>query len=65
MQIPQATPGNRVIFGWGLGSLGLSTILNTLNVLLIAYLTLVVGLEPALAGSLVLLAKIYDVVTDL
>jgi len=65
VQIPQATPGNRVIFGWGLGSLGLSTILNTLNVLLIAYLTLVVGLEPALAGSLVLLAKIYDVVTDL
>ena len=55
----------RVIFGWGLGSLGLSTILNTLNVLLIAYLTLVVGLEPALAGSLILLTKLYDVATDL
>lgn len=60
----QALP-YRMIFGWGLGSLGLSTILNTLNVLLVAYLTLVVGLEPALAGSLILLAKIYDVVTDL
>ena len=54
-----------MIFGWGLGSLGLSTILNTLNVLLVAYLTLVVGLDPALAGSLVLLAKVYDMVTDL
>jgi GPH family glycoside/pentoside/hexuronide:cation symporter len=54
-----------VIFGWGLGSLGLAVILNTLNVLLLAYLTLVVGIEPALAGSLVLLAKLYDVVTDL
>lgn len=54
-----------VVFGWGLGSLGLAVILNTLNVLLIAYLTLVVGIEPALAGSLVLLAKLYDVVTDL
>ncbi|MGI9233435.1 MAG: MFS transporter, partial [Woeseiaceae bacterium] len=54
-----------VIFGWGLGSLGLAVILNTLNVLLIAYLTLVVGIEPALAGSLILLAKLYDVVTDL
>ena len=54
-----------VIFGWGLGSLGLAVILNTLNVLLVAYLTLVVGIEPALAGSLVLLAKLYDVVTDL
>jgi len=58
-------PGYRVVFGWGLGSLGLSTILNTLNALLIAYLTLVVGLEPALAGSLILIAKVYDVVTDL
>jgi GPH family glycoside/pentoside/hexuronide:cation symporter len=54
-----------VVFGWGLGSLGLAVILNTLNVLLIAYLTLVVGIEPALAGSLILLAKLYDVLTDL
>ena len=53
------------IIGWGLGSLGLAVILNTLNVLLIAYLTLVAGIEPALAGSLVLFAKLYDVVTDL
>lgn len=53
------------MFGWGLGSLGLAVILNTLNVLLIAYLTVVVGIEPALAGSLVLLAKLYDVLTDL
>lgn len=57
--------GYRMVFGWGLGSLGLATILNTLNVLLIAYLTLVVGIEPAVAGSLILAAKIYDVVTDL
>jgi GPH family glycoside/pentoside/hexuronide:cation symporter len=57
--------GYRIVFGWGLGSLGLSVILNTLNVLLIAYLTLVVGLEPALAGTLILLTKLYDVVTDL
>ncbi len=56
---------NSLIVGWGLGSLGLAVILNTLNVLLIAYLTLVVGIEPALAGSLVLLAKLYDVATDL
>ncbi len=55
----------RIVFGWGLGSLGLSTILNTLNVLLLAYLTVVVGIEPALAGALILFAKLYDVVTDL
>ncbi|MEM7501713.1 MAG: MFS transporter [Pseudomonadota bacterium] len=55
----------RVVFGWGLGSLGLSTILNTLNVLLLAYLTVVVGIEPALAGALILVAKLFDVATDL
>lgn len=55
----------RVVFGWGLGSLGQSTILNTLNVLLLAYLTVVVGIEPALAGALILAAKLFDVATDL
>ncbi len=57
--------GFSLAFGWALGSLGLAVILNTLNVLLIAYLTLVVGLEPALAGSLILAGKLFDVVTDL
>ena len=56
---------NSIVFGWGLGSLGLAVILNTLNVLLVAYLTLVVGIEPAFAGSLILLTKLYDVLTDL
>lgn len=64
-QVGEPQVDQRAVFGWGLGSLGLSVILNTLNVLLIAYLTLVVGLEPALAGSLILIAKLYDVVTDL
>ena len=54
-----------VVIGWGLGSLGLAVILNTLNVLLVAYLVLVAGIEPALAGNLVLLVKLYDVITDL
>jgi len=56
---------NTIVIGWGLGSLGLAVILNTLNVLLMAYLTLVIGFEPAFAGSVILLAKLYDVVTDL
>ncbi len=60
-----STLGRRIVVGWGLGSLGLATILNTLNVLLLAYLTVVVGVEPALAGALILAAKLYDVVTDL
>ncbi|MEO0995927.1 MAG: MFS transporter [Pseudomonadota bacterium] len=55
----------KTIVGWGFGSLGLAVILNTFNVLLMAYLTLVVGIDPALAGSLVLATKLYDVATDL
>ncbi len=57
--------GAVVVFGWGLGSLGLAVIHNTLNVLLLPYLTVVVGLNPALAGSLVLATKVYDLATDL
>lgn len=53
------------IWGWGLGSVGLATIHNTLNVLLVAYLTLVVGFEPATAGFIVLATKVFDVATDI
>lgn len=53
------------IWGWGAGSIGLAVIHNTLNVLLMAFLMLVVGFEPATAGSVVLLTKLYDVITDL
>ncbi len=53
------------IWGWGLGSVGLAVVHNTLNVLLMAYLIRVVGIEPALAGSIVLLTKLVDVMTDM
>lgn len=53
------------IWGWGLGSIGLATIHNTLNVLLVAYLVLVVGIAPDTAGFIVLLTKIFDVITDI
>lgn len=65
MAIRSFEPSRIHIWGWGLGSVGLATIHNTLNVLLMAYLTLVVGFDPATAGSVVLLTKLYDVVTDL
>lgn len=53
------------IWGWGLGSVGLATIHNTLNVLLVAYLILVVGFAPETAGLIVLLTKVFDVITDI
>lgn len=53
------------IWGWGLGSVGLAVVHNTLNVLLMAYLIRVVGIEPALAGTIVLSTKLVDVLTDM
>lgn len=59
------TPPKVQIWGWGLGSVGLAVVHNTLNVLLMAYLIRVVGIEPALAGAIVLATKLVDVVTDM
>lgn len=53
------------VWGWGLGSVGLAVVHNTLNVLLMAYLIRVVGIEPALAGTIVLSTKLIDVLTDM
>ena len=55
---------HRLILGWGIGSLGASTVHNGISFLALFYLSTVLGLEPALAGSLILLAKVYDILTD-
>lgn len=51
-------------FGWSLGTLAMSTLLNTQTALLMAYLISVVGIAPAIAGSLLFFSKIYDGLTD-
>ncbi|NIM70506.1 MAG: MFS transporter [Xanthomonadales bacterium] len=53
-----------VYFGWSLGTLAMSTLLNTQTALLMAYLINVIGMGPAIAGSLLFLSKIYDGLTD-
>lgn len=58
---PAAAPvpfGTR--FGWGIGSLGVSLLFNTYSALLLFYLTNVVGLRLEVAGTLIVIAKIYD-----
>ena len=55
---------NPVYFGWGLGTMGMSSMLNTQTAMLLFYLTSVAGISPALAGSLIFLSKMYDGVTD-
>jgi len=54
----------RLYFGWSLGTLAMSSLLNTQTAMLMVYLISAIGIAPALAGSLVFVAKIYDGVTD-
>ena len=52
------------MWGWGIGSLGASALHNGISFLALFYLSRVLGLDPALAGSLILAAKVYDIATD-
>ncbi|MCK6369763.1 MAG: MFS transporter [Gammaproteobacteria bacterium] len=68
--IPPPAPGNAPVpfairFGWGLGSLGVAILFNAYSALLLFYLTNIVGMKLEVAGMLMFIAKMYDVVTDL
>lgn len=53
-----------LVWGWGIGSLGASALHNGISFLALFYLSTVLGMDPALAGSLILAAKVYDIATD-
>ncbi|KAA0207999.1 MAG: MFS transporter [Proteobacteria bacterium] len=50
--------------GWGIGSLGVAILFNSYAVLLLFYLTDVVGMKVQVAGLLLTIAKLYNVVCD-
>ncbi len=50
--------------GWGIGSLGVAILFNSYAVLLLFYLTNVVGMKVQIAGLLLTIAKLYNVVCD-
>jgi len=50
--------------GWGIGSLGAAILFNSYAVLLLFYLTNVVGMKVQVAGLLLTIAKLYNVVCD-
>ena len=54
----------RLYFGWSLGTLAMSSLLNTQTAMLMVYLISAVGIAPALVGGLVFASKIYDGITD-
>ncbi|MEM7702855.1 MAG: glycoside-pentoside-hexuronide (GPH):cation symporter [Pseudomonadota bacterium] len=50
--------------GFGIGDFGLSAYYNGLNLLLLYYYTDVLGIRPALAGSIFAVALVWDALTD-
>jgi GPH family glycoside/pentoside/hexuronide:cation symporter len=47
---------------WGLGSVGTVSVLTVTSLLLLFFMTTVLGIEPALAGALLFGAKLFDAV---
>jgi GPH family glycoside/pentoside/hexuronide:cation symporter len=54
----------RLKVAWGTGALGAAVLMNSVTILILYYLVSVVRMDPGLAGTLVFLAKLFDVVTD-
>jgi GPH family glycoside/pentoside/hexuronide:cation symporter len=54
----------RLRVGWGVGSLGGTALINSVTFLALFYFTLVLGMSPAVAGTLLFITKCYDIATD-
>ena len=50
--------------GWGIGSLGSTSLINGVTFLALFYFTQILQIPPALAGGLLFGAKIFDIITD-
>ncbi len=57
--LPRAT-----IISWATGAFGVSVLMNGISALSLFYFTVVLKVEPALAGTLIFASRIYDAVTD-
>jgi Na+/melibiose symporter-like transporter len=54
----------RILLSYSMGSIGTGLYLTVPSILLLYYLTQILGISPALAGLAVFLPRIWDVVTD-
>lgn len=54
----------RLLLGWGFGSLGTATLLNALGTVQLFFFVNVLGMSGTVAGSIIFVSKIYDLVTD-
>ena len=53
-----------VCIGWGMGTFGVSTMFNSVNLLLLRFATDFLGIAAAAYGVIYLVSKIYDAATD-
>jgi glycoside/pentoside/hexuronide:cation symporter, GPH family len=49
---------------FGVGTNGTATLIGVTGIYLLFFMTTMLGIEPALAGALIFISKIYDLVTD-
>jgi GPH family glycoside/pentoside/hexuronide:cation symporter len=54
----------RVKIAWGSGALGVAVLMNTVAFFVLYYMVSVLKIEPALAGTLIFVTKLFDVITD-
>jgi glycoside/pentoside/hexuronide:cation symporter, GPH family len=54
----------QIKLAWGSGALGVALLMNSIGGLILFYMVSVLKIEPALAGSLIFVAKLAGVVTD-
>lgn len=57
-------PSTRLCIGYGIGSSGVSIMLNTVSVYFPALMSTVLGVSPVVAGTLLMLSKLYDAFAD-
>lgn len=50
--------------GWATGAFGVAVLMNGISALILFYMTTVLKFEPAVAGALIFVSKIYDAITD-
>ena len=58
-------PPLSLCLGFGVGTAGVSIVLNTIAVYFPTLMSTVLGMSPALAGTLVMVSKIYDAFADI
>jgi GPH family glycoside/pentoside/hexuronide:cation symporter len=50
--------------GWGTGAFGISLLMNGISGLILLFAASILQIDPWLAGTVIFLAKIFDVITD-